>query len=147
MAGKKGRSGPPGNMNNARHRWRAFWKRRALRPEDRWIASEVARYEAALLSDKPDASEAERRVIQLATEAKCARLLIWQTIRDADQGIIRKCKEGLALIPAAEVLPKFIGVELGALKLLGLQRRAKPIPRLAELLEAEPTDSKEPHDA
>ena len=134
MAGKPGRSGPPGNLNAAQHHWRSFFARLALRDEDRWIRAEVQRYARALLSDKGNPSEAERHAIELAAEAKGARLLIWAAI--AQSGFTRRSREGLALVPAAADLPKFIGVELGALKLLGLQRRAKLAPSLTEYLNA-----------
>jgi hypothetical protein len=46
VAGKKGRSGPPGNLNGVGQKtfpWRVFWRRRALAPRDRWIASTLRR--------------------------------------------------------------------------------------------------------
>lgn len=129
MAGIKGRSGPPGNLNNVRNPHNVFWKRRALRPQDRWVATEVDAYRAGLLRDRPDPTEAEKRAIELASESKACRLLIWRAIREA--GFTEQGKDGLRLVPAAEALPKFIGTELGALKLLGLQRRAKQVNDLA----------------
>lgn len=136
MAGVKGKSGPPGNLHGARHFWRSFWKRRALRPVDQWVATELDRYSAGLLSDRPDPSEGERRAIELAAEAKACRLLIWRAIQQA--GFTQTGERGLCLIPAAEALPKFIGAELGALKLLGLERRAKPVQSLDDYLSVTP---------
>lgn len=133
MAGVKWRSGPPRNMNASVHHWRSFFARLALREEDLWVRTEVRKYASGLLSDKADPSEAERHAIELASESKAARLLIWSAI--AQTGFTRRSKEGLALVPAAEALPKFIGVELGALKLLGLERRAKSTQTLAAYLE------------
>jgi hypothetical protein len=132
MGGKKGQSGPVGNLNAARYPWRAFWKRRALRREDQWVATEVANYAADLVSDRPNPTEGERRCIELAAEAKCARLLIWKAIKEG--GFTRVDAEGLTLSAAAEALPRFIGAELGALKLLGLERRAKPVKSLQEYI-------------
>lgn len=129
MPGVKGRSGPPGNLNHVKHPWGSFWKRRALRPEDKWIAVEAAKYRDGLLRDRPDPTEAEQRAIELASEAKACRLLIWNAIREA--GFTEKREGEMRLVPAAEALPRFIGVELGALKLLGLSRRAKQIGDLA----------------
>jgi hypothetical protein len=119
-------------LNAARHHWRSFFARLALRDEDIWVRSEVTKYAAGLMSDKADPSEAERHAIELAAEAKAARLLIWSAI--ADSGFTRRSEDGLALVPAAEALPKFIGAELGALKLLGLQRRAKQVASLTDYL-------------
>jgi len=134
MAGVKGRSGPPGNLNNVRNGWETFWRRRALRPTDKWIAVEAAKYRDGLLADRPDPTAAERRAIELASEAKACRLLIWSAIRGT--GFTAQGEDGLRLVPAAEALPKFIGAELGALKLLGLERRAKQVPSLDAYLEA-----------
>ena len=141
MAGQKGKSGPPGNLNGSRHPWRSFWKRRALRPADRWIAVEAARYRDGLLRDRPDPTEAESRAIELASEAKACRLLIWRSIQET--GFTEQRDGGLRLVPAAEALPKFIGAELGALKLLGLERRARVIDPIRQLLD-EP-DEEEAH--
>jgi hypothetical protein len=138
MAGVKGRSGPPRNLNASQHHWRSFFNRLALREEDIWVRSEVRKYAAGLMSDKADPSEGERHAIELAAEAKAARLLIWSAI--AKSGFTRQSDEGLALTPAAEALPKFIGAELGALKLLGLERRAKSVGTLPEYLETFATD-------
>ena len=44
MAGKKGRSGPPGNSNNVQNPWRSFWARKALRDQDKWILPALRRY-------------------------------------------------------------------------------------------------------
>jgi hypothetical protein len=62
--------------------------------------------------------------------------MIWAAL--AQSGFTRRSREGIALTPAAEALPKFIGVELGALKLLGLERRAKPVATLSEYLNGRP---------
>jgi hypothetical protein len=132
MGGKPGRSGPPLNTNAVRHPWRSFWKRLALKDEHKSVGLALVKYENALLRDKPDATEGERRTIELACEAKAARLLIWEALEG--EGFTRRGIDGLALMPAAEALPKFIGAELGALKLLGLERRAKPVQSLTEYL-------------
>ena len=44
MAGKKGRSGPPGNLNNVQNPWRSFWARKALRQQDKWILPALRHY-------------------------------------------------------------------------------------------------------
>lgn len=142
MAGVKGKSGPPGNMHAARHPYNVFWRRRALRSQDRWVASEVTQYRNGLLQGRPDPTEAERRTIELASEAKACRLLIWRALRES--GFTEQGKEGLRLVPAAEALPKFIGAELGALKLLGLERRAKQVPSLDAYLAGEENGQESP---
>ena len=60
----KGKAGAQlGNLNGAVHPWRAFWKRRALRPEDRWVMSLVENYERGIEEDRGRSlSFAEQRV-------------------------------------------------------------------------------------
>ena len=48
MNGKRGKSGPPGNLNGTRYPWRCFWRRRAVKPADRWIVPVLEGYTAAL---------------------------------------------------------------------------------------------------
>jgi hypothetical protein len=49
---KRKRGGQPGNLNGAIRPWRSFWKRRALKQEDRWIAPFIEKYSDELVSDK-----------------------------------------------------------------------------------------------
>lgn len=142
VAGKKGRSGPPGNMNAARHGWSVYLKRRALPKSAQWAAIEALKYRDGLLRERPDPTEAERRTIELAVEAKVVRLLIWRAIRE--QGLTRQGEDGLRLVPAAEALPRFIGVELGALKMLGLERRPKDIGDLAAIIQEDMHRAEQP---
>jgi hypothetical protein len=65
-------------------------------------------------------------------------MLIWAALRT--QGFTEQHKDGLRLVPAAEALPRFIGAELGALKLLGLERKAKPVQSLDAYLAGPPSD-------
>ena len=51
MAGKKGRSGPPGNLNNVQNPWRSFWARKALRQQDKCILPFLNRYADGLIDD------------------------------------------------------------------------------------------------
>ena len=62
MSGVKGKSGPLGNLNATRMPWRVFWRRRALRREDRWILPVLEGYAHGLEADKPGLTEAERRL-------------------------------------------------------------------------------------
>ncbi len=52
MAGKKGRSGPPGNLHAARHGYVSWRKRRALPIHLRHVNVLVEQEEKALISDK-----------------------------------------------------------------------------------------------
>jgi hypothetical protein len=135
MAGKVGRSGPPGNLNNSRHPWRSFWRRRALRAEDKWVLPILEEYPVGLLSDKPDASEAERRCIEVAQIARGASMLI--LAEAARSGFIQRVDGTWDLAPGAKELGRFLSIERACLQTLGMARRAKPIGgTLAELLAA-----------
>ena len=124
----------PGNLNGSTHPWRAFWKRRALRPEDRWVLSLVANYEGGLEKDRGrDLSFAEARVVEIAKTAKVCTLLALAAF--AENGIMLESvvttnspergetvtRKGDVLHPAFKELAKFMKVELDALRRLGLE--------------------------
>lgn len=135
MAGVKGRSGPPGHLHNSRHPWRSFWRRRALRAEDRWILPTLESYCAGLASDKPNLTEAESHMIEIAQTARGASMLI--LAEAARSGFIRKQDGTWDLSPGAKELSRFLAVERSCLQTLGLGRRAKPIQDLAKQIQAE----------
>jgi hypothetical protein len=121
MSGKRGKSGPPGNMHAAIHPWRNFWKRRALKPGDRWVLDALESY--GLASDKPDATEAEQRMAELAATARGCWMLILAEARD--KGFVRETPNGWDLQPGMKELARFMTVERSALQALGLERRTK----------------------
>ncbi len=132
MAGVKGRSGPPQNVNATKRPWSVFWRRRALRAEDRWILPILETYAAGLGSDKPDLSEAERRMAEIAQTARGATMLI--LAEAARTGFVREVDGTWDLTPGAKELARFLGVERQALKDLGLERRARDaMPTLDEI--------------
>ena len=134
MAGVKGKSGPPGHLHNSRHPWRSFWRRRALRSEDRWILPTLESYSVGLASDKPNLTEAEARLIEIAQTARGASMLI--LAEAARSGFIHKQDGTWNLSPGAKELSRFLAVERSCLQTLGLGRRTKPVGgTLAELLE------------
>ena len=135
MAGIKGRSGPPGNLNGSRLPWRSFWKRRALKQEDKWILPTLEGYAAGLASDKPSLTEAEARMIEIGQIARGASMLI--LAEAARSGFIEKADGSWNLAPGARELAKFLSVERSALQTLGLERRAKPVNDLAKQIQAE----------
>jgi len=139
MAGVRGKSGPPGNLNGARHSWRSFWKRRALKTSDRWVLPVIEGYASGLASDKPGLTEAEARLIEIGQIARGASMLI--LAEAARSGFIVKENGSWDLSPGAKELAKFLSIERASLQTLGLGRRAKPVGgTLAELL-----SGKEPH--
>ena len=133
MGGKPGRSGPPGNLNAAKYPWRTFLRRRALRKAEKWVLPILEGYPSGLLSDKPDASEAERRCIEVAQIARGASMLI--LAEAARSGFIQQVDGSWDLAPGAKELGKFLSIERSCLQTLGMARRAKPLGgTLAELL-------------
>jgi hypothetical protein len=127
MAGVRGKSGPPKNLNHCKRPWDVFWRRRALRPQDKWIGGVLGRYASDLAADKPDLTAGEERMIQIAQTARGATMLI--LAEAAQRGFIAPGKNGAAwdVAPGAKELAKFLQVERQALLGLGLGRRAKEI--------------------
>lgn len=143
MSGKKGRSGPPGHLHNSRHPWRSFWRRRALRAEDRWILPTLEGYASGLANDKPGATEGELRMIEIAQVSRGATMLILAEC--ARSGFMRKDGMTWDLSPGAKELAKFLSVERSALQTLKLERRVKPALSLSQYLEAKaPTPKARP---
>ena len=133
--GLKGKSGPPQNLNHCTRPWEVFWRRRALRAEDRWILGVLGSYIAGLVADKPAASNAEQRMMELAQIARGATMLC--LAETARTGFVVKGRKGAAwdLHPGAKELVRFLQVERQALRDLGLQRRCRVVtPSLEDLL-------------
>jgi hypothetical protein len=126
-----------------------LWKKRILSKQDSWLRPLIADYQGALLNDKPDASEAERRVIEAAAIARAAVMLLMSaaakqgglaspvvtvsgpSLNNSTMMIRRHSPDLLAGIG------RFLKVELGALTALGLERRQRPVPSLSEYVEAQ----------
>lgn len=134
MSGKIGKSGPPGILNSARYPWRSFWRRRALKPADRWIIPVLEQYTSALESDKPNMTESEKLMSQNAQTARGAVMLI--LAEAARSGFVRQVDGSWDLAPGAKELAKFLSAERGALAAIGLERRTRQAPSLNAYLEA-----------
>ena len=130
----KAKGAQPGNLNGSRHPWRAFWRRRCLRPADQWVLPLVANYEAGIEEDRGrELSFAETRVVDLAKTARVCQLLALGAF--ADNGIMlesvtltnspvrgqSETRKGDVLHPAFKELSRFMKVELDALRHLGLK--------------------------
>lgn len=115
---RSSRGGQLGNLNAVRSPWNTYWRRRALRPEQRWVLRLVRDYVPSLIADKggeENVSFAQLKVMELAAVARAC----W------------------ALAMAAgdlDAVARFVGVERSCLADLGLERRAKSVPTLAEVL-------------
>jgi len=138
MGGIAKRSGPVGNLNASKYPWRAFWRRRAVKAEHRWLPPLVESYVAGLESDKggpSEVSEGERRMIQVAATAHgCALLVLDHAAR---LGFVRVADSGAwDLQPGMKELGKFLSIEQAALKGIDLRRRPKAAPSLADYISA-----------
>lgn len=129
MAGRKGRSGPPKNTNAAKHGWRTLWRRAALREADVWVRRPVELYIKALTADKPNLTAGEQAVLETAATCKGCSLLILEELKRS--GFTYQKNGTVELTPAARELPRFLGTELTALRMLGLERQVKSIGDLA----------------
>jgi len=126
--GKKGRSGPPGNLNASKSPWRAFWRRRALKPEHKWITPVLEQYGAELTSDKggtDSITAGERRMSEIAQMARGASMLILASA--STKGFTIETDNGWDLAPGVKELAKFLNTERSAIAAMGLQRRAKTL--------------------
>jgi hypothetical protein len=143
MAGKKGRSGPPQNLNAAKHGLTAWLKRRALPLEKQHVGKLAAEYVAGLIACKGgegEVSEVEEALIQNAGRAFGAVLLILEEAKA--RGLVRKVDGGTwDLSPGFSRLVAFLSAERMALVALGLGRRAKDVDDLDAILDA-PDDAR-----
>lgn len=143
MAGKKGRSGPPGNLNAARNGLTAWMKRRALPRQKQHVMKLVQDYAGGLLSCKggaKGATEVEAAVIENAARAYGACLLVLEEA--AVRGLVREANGTWDLTPGFMRLIGFLNAERMSLLGLGLGRRAKNVSDLNTLL-AEAANDKE----
>lgn len=143
---RRARGAMAGNLNASSHPWRAFWRRRALRPEDRWILPILADYAGSLVADRggPEMMTAgEAHMIELAQLARgCTMLVLAEAARGGGIAGMRrsaswKVSAGVKKLTdpdLAGALGRFMKVEAAALQAIGLERRAKPVPSLSEYL-------------
>ncbi len=131
MAGKRGRSGPPANMNAGRKPWRTFWRRRALRTADRWLLPILEDYADSLTQHaggEDNLSAVERHLIEIAETARGCALMI--LVDAARYGRVRIVSENgiqsWALAPGYSELPRFLNLERQALTTLGIEKRLPP---------------------
>jgi hypothetical protein len=83
----------PGNLHAVRNPWITDWRRRARRPQDRWVRALVKDL-PELLVDRPGPSYAEPRMMKLAAAARVCRALPIQLRRQQRQVMSRLNKEG-----------------------------------------------------
>lgn len=135
MSGRKGRSGPPGNLHGAKHGLTTWLRRRALPLHKQHVARLAEEYRAGLLACKggqDGATEVEQALIENAARAFGASLLVLEEA--AARGFVRQVDGTWDLSPGFARLIGFLGAERQALRDLGLGRREKEIPDLAAAL-------------
>lgn len=132
MSGRKGRSGPPRNLNAVKHPWRALWRRGLIRPQDRWVERPIADVMQAFASDLPDLTAREREVIETVACAKGCELLIRHALQQTGMADVIDGRVHIA--EAHEALCRFMKLKLDALRLLPAGRRAKITKSLHEYL-------------
>lgn len=123
--------------------WNTWMRRRALRQEDQWAARMAQQMADGLISDKggPAAITAgERALVENATLARVAVLLCMSRI--ASDGAWKMGPKGETASPGMESLVKYLSAERQSLQALGLERRARDLPRLADVLNVKATEPK-----
>jgi hypothetical protein len=146
--GKKRRTGPPkGNLNAARSvvpALKRLAQGKVLPPELERICL-LADFEAAeLVSDRgglDNMSGAEKLMINSWTSARRAELLIWHELLSRDAIHVNQ-HGGWDLAPGLTRLSGFLWSQQRALTALGLERKAKPVPNLADYLRSKGEESK-----
>lgn len=144
MAGKKGKSGPPGNLNSAKHGLTAWLSRRALPRQKQHIGKLIESYRTGLTACKGGAqgvTEVEAALIENAARAYGACLLIFE--EGAQKGLVREVDGTWDLTPGFSRLIGFLGAERGALLGLGVGRRQKDVKDLHALLTEAAEDGEE----
>ena len=140
MAGKKGRSGPPGNLNAGRSCLAAIRRLQQGRPLPSSLVrvAALANQEAdELIRDKggwENMNGAERLMLANWISARKAELLIWNEL--IDRGSVFVKEDGSwDLQPGAQRLAVFLGVQHRCLAALGLKRRQDKVLDLKTYLE------------
>ena len=136
MAGLKGRSGPPRNLNAAKHGLTTWLRRRALPLNRQHVGKMVGDYEESLIRCKGGSesiSEVELALVRNAGLARGACLLVLE--ESAARGLTRQTEGGSwDLSPGFGRLLGFLGAERQALVALGMERRARDVESLADIL-------------
>jgi hypothetical protein len=146
MAGKKGRSGPPGNLNNVAHPWRSFWARRAHRQQDKWIVPLLNRYLDEAIEDAggDDISSGKRASLEIAQVARGCSMLCLRELKE--KGFTITTPDGWDMNPGLKELSRFLALELTARRNVGLGR-IKPSQKEVEIYEPDTPaegDTKQP---
>jgi len=118
-------------LHASKNPWRSFWRRRALKSDQRWLLPVLDGYQAQLLADKPDCTAAERRLMELASTARGCTLLILDQVQR--RGLLRPldASGNWDLCAGAKELKQFLSLERQLLQALGTDRRQRNITGLS----------------
>lgn len=143
MAGKPGRSGPPGNLHAAKSGRQAWLKRRALPAHLSHVKTMVLHEEQALICDKGGDSNVTAGEQALIQDCGTAYGLILLALEEAHtRGCITVDPQGRwDLQPGLQRLKGLIDSRRMNLISLGLQRRAKDAGTLDALLTEAASDA------
>ena len=160
MAGRKGRSGPPNNVNalkpqnEAELLWRRGRRRRDMTlddnavPRDAWVKKPIKDTFRAFAADLPDMTAREREIVHTIGIAKGCELLIIDALNAC--GLVSLNDNKIEVAKASEDLGRFMKIKLDGLRLLPVSRRAKLVGddvqaalRIKEAFSAESPDEEE----
>ncbi len=109
---------PKSNLNASRNPVRSWIKRRALiRDEDQELLTIYKRCEIDLLADKPEASNAQTRMIEICAMARVGWLLVFRQLGEGEMDVSE----------AMTLFARLAALEASTLKSLGLEREVKKI--------------------
>lgn len=141
MAGVKGRSGPPGNLNAARNGYHSWRRRRALPPERSHVNAIVAADERDLIQDKGGADVAtavERALIRDAGMAYGLILLALEEARERGCIVVDPKTQAWDLMPGLQRVRGLLDTRRMNLLALGVERREQLVdPFHAEMVRQE----------
>lgn len=137
MAGRKGRSGPPGNTNAMKEEnsYKLLLRgEEHLLPQDAWVKKPIKDRTRAFFADLPDTTAREREVIHTIGVALGIELLITKALQKC--GLVSVRDGQVQVAKASEDLARFMKIKLDALRLLPATRRAKVVASLSEYLKS-----------
>lgn len=136
--GVKGRSGPPGNLNAAKHGITTWLRRRALPREKQHIVKMVEIYKQAIITAKGGPEAITEVEMALVENAAIARGVILLALEEAKaRGLVKVSDGSWDFAPGVNRLGTFLNAERSALALLGLGRRQKLVPSIVDLMKQE----------
>lgn len=132
--GRKGRSGPPGNLNAARNGYHVWRRRRALPAHLSHIRAFVEAEEEAIIRDKGGLDAVTASELALIRDAGTALGLVLLALEEArTKGAVKVNQDGSWDLQAGLLRVKgLLDTRRGNLLALGLERRSKDVIPISE---------------